>query len=105
MRKLLTVAAAVLATAMFAGPVFAAVQNVRVSGSVDSTYLYRKNFDFGEDSTGDEIQPTFFTQSILQFDADLTDQVGATIALINERAREQDQADEDIGSGVDILLA
>jgi hypothetical protein len=102
MRKLLTVAAAVLATAMFAGPVFAAVQNVRVSGSVDSTYLYRKNFDFGENSSADELQSTFLTQSILQVDADLTDQVGATIALINERSWEQD---DDSDSGVDILLA
>lgn len=102
MRKLLTVAAAVLATAMFAGPVFAAVQNVRVSGSVDSTYLYRKNFDFGENSSADELQSTFFTQSILQVDADLTDQVGATIALINERVWEQDDSGD---SGVDLLLA
>jgi len=102
MRKLLTVIAVMLAAAMIAGPAFAAVQNVRVSGSVDSTYLYRKNFDFGEDSTGDEIQSVFFTQSILQVDADLTDQVGATIALINERPWEQD---DDSNSGVDLLLA
>lgn len=91
-----------LATAMVAGSAFAAVQNVRVSGSVDSTYLFRKNFDLGHNTGVDEKQSTFLTQAILQVDADLTDQVGATIALINERPWVHEDSSN---SSVDILLA
>jgi hypothetical protein len=109
MRKLLTITALVLVAAIVAVPAFAAVQNVRVSGSVDSTYLHRKNFDFGVPTTacgtgdcGDLEQSIFFTQTILRVDADLTDQVAATVALINERPWAQDGAhDFDFNSQVD----
>ncbi|MCK5014887.1 MAG: hypothetical protein KAS66_13835 [Candidatus Omnitrophica bacterium] len=85
MRKLI-ILAVVLMVALVAVPAFASVQNVKVSGSVDSTYLFRDNFDFGDNTVGDTQQSLFITQTTLQVDADLTDQVSATVALINERA-------------------
>ena len=91
------------AAVLIAGPALAAVQNVKVSGSVDSTYLYRRNFDFGTNSAATQLQSTFLTQSTLQVDADLTDQVGATIALINERTWEADAGDD--LTGIDLQLA
>ena len=105
MKKLFTLSAVLLALVLVAGPALAAVQNVRVSGSVDSTYLHRKNFDFGETGDGDIEQSVFFTQTILQVDADLTDQVSATIALINERPWEQDGDNTSNASEVSIYQA
>ena len=85
MRKSI-ILAIVLVAALVAVPAFASVQNVKVSGSIDSTYLFRDNFDLGLNLIGDEQQSLFITQTTVQIDADLTDQVSATIALINERA-------------------
>ncbi len=86
MRKLFFAA---LAVVFMAGTASAAVQNVKVSGSVDSTYVNRKNFDLGEDGGSDHRkQSSFITQTSLRVDADLTDNVSATIALLNERAWE-----------------
>lgn len=74
-----------MAIALIAAPAFASVQNVKVSGDIDSSYLYRKNFDLGANTLGDEEQSLFFTIARLRVDADLTDNVAATIQLINER--------------------
>ena len=43
MKKLLVAAIVVL----MASPAFAAIQNVKVSGDITSTYLDRQNFDLG----------------------------------------------------------
>jgi hypothetical protein len=91
-------------------PAFASVQNVKISGSVDSTYLFRDNFDLGANILGDEQQNLFITQTILRTDADLTDQVSATVALINERAWGNDNqttaaANATTSTDVDLLLA
>ncbi len=86
---------AALMVAAFAVPSFASVQNVKVSGDIDSTYLYRSNFDLGtavpglpvpSASISDLTQSVFLTQTRLRVDADLTDNVSTTVALINERA-------------------
>ncbi len=87
MRKILL---AVLLVAFVAMPAYASVQNVKVSGWVSSTFLVRDNFDLGlRDVSGTPgtnfYQNLLITQAILRVDADLTDQVKATIALINER--------------------
>ncbi|MCK5592308.1 MAG: alginate export family protein, partial [Candidatus Pacebacteria bacterium] len=86
MRKSI-ILAVVLMVALVAVPAFASVQNVKVSGDIDSTYLYRGNFDFGQSTNNieDINQSVFITQTRLRVDADLTDQVSATVALINER--------------------
>jgi hypothetical protein len=86
MRKLLI---AVLMLAVVAAPSFAAVQNIKVGGSLDSYYLYRQNFDLGRGAAGtndiDETQSVFFTITKIGISADLTDNVSTTIELINER--------------------
>jgi len=90
MRKSI-ILAGVLIAALVAVPAFASVQNVKISGSIDSTWLNRQNFDLGSATTDgvarieDNNQSIFFTQTILHVDADLTDQVSTTVGLINER--------------------
>jgi len=89
---------------MVAAPAFAEVQNVQVSGTVDSTFLLRRNFDLGDPGSAGSAgeQALFFTQTTLRVDADLTDQVTATIALINERVWNNDGGTD---VGIDLLLA
>ncbi|MCD4779286.1 MAG: alginate export family protein [Candidatus Omnitrophica bacterium] len=87
MRK--SILLAMIMVAFVAMPAFASVQNIKISGGVDSYWAYREDFDFGYEATtigGDKIQNIFFTITSLQVDADLTDNVTATIALVNERA-------------------
>ena len=62
MRKSI-ILAIVLVAALVAVPAFASVQNVKVSGSIDSTYLFRDNFDLGLNLIGDEQQSLFITQT------------------------------------------
>jgi hypothetical protein len=85
MKKLLVAAIAIL----IASPAFAAVQNVKVSGDIQSTFLDRSDFGLGMlTSTG---QPSSLVsqtgvaeQTRVRIDADLTDNVSATVRLINE---------------------
>jgi hypothetical protein len=102
MRKFLIMACAA-AIALTAVPAFAAVQNVRVSGWTDNTYIHRQELDLGRGSGGLDHQDVFTMQSGLQVDADLTDQVFATIALINERAWNNDNTTA--SSDIDLHLA
>ncbi len=78
---------AVLAVALVAMPAVAAVTNVKVGGSIDSTWLVRDQFDLGlSDTTGSQFyQNLLITQAILDVSADLTDNVSAMVRLINER--------------------
>ncbi len=100
MRK--TIVLAMLVVAFAAMPALASVQNVKVGGSIDSTWLYRENFDLGANIIGDEVQNLFITQTMLTVDADLTDNVSTSVCLINERAwSEKDTTNSDI----DIHLA
>lgn len=96
MRK--SILLAVLAVAVLAAvPAFASVQNVKVGGSIDSTWLHRENFDLGINAIGDEVQDAFVTQTMLTVDADLTDNVATSVCLINERAwSEKDTTNSDI---------
>jgi len=86
MKKLLVAAIVVL----MASPAFAAVQNVKVSGDITSTYLDRSDFDLGLQGTpavdGLKSQNVFITQTRVRVDADLTDNVSTTVRLLNERA-------------------
>jgi hypothetical protein len=103
MRKLIMLAAVFMA-ALTAVPAFASVQNVKVGGSINSTYLSRKNFDLGINAIGDETQNVFLTQTMLHVDADLTDQVSTAVCLINERAWSQKDSVAD-DSDIDLHLA
>jgi len=100
MKKILAAALMVV----LASPAFAAVQNVKVSGDITTTWLDRSNFDLGL-TNGDEFgttnynttipsanplglkkQSVFVTQTELNVNADLSDNVSTQVGLINERA-------------------
>jgi hypothetical protein len=106
MRKLIVLAIAV-AVAFVAVPAFASVQNIKISGSIDTTYIDRNDFHFGAGTAGlgDQDQDAFITQTILKVDADLSDQVSAHVGLINERAWENDINSANGGSGSDSTVS
>jgi flavodoxin len=100
MKKLLVAAIMVV----LATPAFAAIQNVKVSGDITTTFVDRNNFDLGltdqteynfnggsegsPDSSpaGLKHQAVVITQTRVRVDADLSDNVSTTVGLINERA-------------------
>jgi len=97
MKKLLV---AVMAVWM-ASPAFAAIQNVKVSGDIQTTFLDRQDFDLGlNDGTpvGLVSQKLFLEQTRIRVDADLTDNVSATVRLINETAWGIGASDGDNGA-------
>ena len=82
---------------------FAEVQNVKVSGDIALYGIARNNFDLGEPdpynlgNNTKERNRLFGTQTRLRVDADLTDNVIATVRLINERAwNTEDNSSTDI---------
>ena len=82
---------ALVAVVLMSTPAFAAVQNVKVSGDIDSTYLNRQDFNLGTytaPTVADGLvnQSAFITQTRVRIDADLSDNVSTTVGLINERA-------------------
>jgi len=86
MKKLIILAAAL----MLAMPAFAAVQNVKVSGDITTYGVLQSNLDLDADDTTDgqsisEDDGFFATITRLRIDADLTDNVAATIRVVNER--------------------
>ncbi len=83
MKKLL--AAIIMVVLPF--PAFAAIQNVKVSGSIDSYYVNRSNFDFKPSTNGTDAkyhQSFFYTSSHLLVSSDLSDNVSAQVGLVNE---------------------
>ena len=66
----------------FVGVTFAAVENIKVSGDINTEAVTR-DFAFGNSVDNDE--QYLFSQVRLRFDADLTEGVSAVIRLINER--------------------
>lgn len=102
MKKLMLLAMVVFLAAAVK-PADASVQNVRISGWTDNTFIYRVEFDLGRGSGGKDHQGVYINQTGLQVDADLTDQVFVTIALISERGWEADNTSA--SSDIDINLA
>lgn len=106
-----------LLVAFVAMPAMASVQNVKISGSIDSTWLLRNNFNLGLDdqagdgqtfddtAVGDETQNLFITQTMVMVDADLTDNVSTTVCLINERSWNQKDTTTADDSDIDLHLA
>jgi len=120
MKKLLVAALMVL----LASPAFAAIQNVKVSGDINSAFLDRSDFGLGVlnsgaanvagygavgTPTGVKAQEGFMTQTRVRVDADLSDNVSATVRLINERTWGTGAGDNFDGNGgltgVDLDLA
>ncbi|MFA5389109.1 MAG: alginate export family protein [Candidatus Omnitrophota bacterium] len=84
--KLMSVLAIV---ALIAVPAFAEVQNVKVSGDIDSKAIYRNNYDLKQGpvtaNTDNDKDTWFNTITRIQIDADLTDNVSTCVRLLNER--------------------
>ncbi|MBU0548466.1 MAG: alginate export family protein [Candidatus Omnitrophica bacterium] len=82
----------VLALALLVGLTFSAayaeVQNVKVSGDITMSGVLRKHFGLMAATAGDKSvlkQSFLMSQTRVRVDADLTDNVMATVRLINER--------------------
>src|ERR1700733_13466364 len=76
---------------VLASPAFAAIQNVKVSGDITTSWIGDSDLDLGANSSaiqpaGQKKQSVFLTQTRLRVDADLSDNVSTTVGLINERA-------------------
>ncbi|MDD5253219.1 MAG: alginate export family protein [Candidatus Omnitrophota bacterium] len=83
---------AVLALALVAGlafsPAYAEVQNVKVSGDITMSGVARRHFGLSNTNLDDKSvlkQNFIMTQTRVRVDADLTDNVTATVRLLNER--------------------
>jgi hypothetical protein len=104
MRKLIL---AVAMVALIAAPAFAAVQNVKVSGSITTTSILVKNITTDGDLTNRDIRGSdILAQTQLNVEADLTDNVSAKIGLINERLWGRTAAaSEDSSANIDLETA
>ncbi|MFA5431023.1 MAG: hypothetical protein WC329_07690, partial [Candidatus Omnitrophota bacterium] len=88
MIKRLSVLLCLALVAGMACSAYAEVQNVKVGGDITVLGVARSNFDLSNGGTGDKDndQGSFFaTQTRVRLDSDLTDNVTATLRLINER--------------------
>lgn len=83
-RRLILALVAVGAIALVAGPAFAAVQNVKVSGDVEIMPLLRNSFNL-QKAQEDNEESGILSFLRLRVDADLTDNVSVTTRLLNER--------------------
>ncbi len=92
---------AVLIVALLAMPAFASVQNIKVSGDLENSWVSRGGFDFGV-GTSDMTQNDVLTQLRLRVDADLTDNVSVVVRLLNERTWGSDVSTD---GGIDVDLA
>src|SRR3989338_797658 len=103
--KLMSVLAIV---ALIVVPAFAEVQNVKVSGDIDSKAITRSQYDFSNGNSNGNPQPGatsyndqdtwFMTTARIQIDADLTDNVSTCIRLLNERDWNVEMETEDANS-------
>jgi len=75
---------AVLIVALLAMPAFASVQNIKVSGDLENSWVVRNGFDFGEGAQ-DAKENDVISALRLRVDADLTDNVSVVVRLLNER--------------------
>ena len=87
---------AIMLVAFMAMPAFASVQNIKVSGDIENVFLVRDQLDLGDDTSNTNIEQFYqnllITQTRLRVDADLTDNVSATIGLINEHVWDMESA-------------
>ncbi len=106
MKKLLVAALMVV----LASPAFAAIQNVKVSGDITTSFIYDHRLDLGytgSGATGNDVgnpvglskQNVFITQTRLRVDADLSDNVSTTVGLINERAWNGENSSDNPAAG------
>jgi hypothetical protein len=96
---MLSLFCALALVALLAGPSYAEVQNVKISGNIDVNALLFDQLDL---TKTDEVSSYFMSTVGVQIDADLTDNVAATIKLLNERDWD---AEADATTDVDLDLA
>jgi hypothetical protein len=86
-RRLIVVLAFAFIVGLTVGA-YAEVQNVKLSGDLGISAVARNQFDFRRGESGDSVNDAesfFMSQARIRVDADLTDNVGVTLRLINER--------------------
>ncbi|MDD5501395.1 MAG: alginate export family protein [Candidatus Omnitrophica bacterium] len=103
-RLILTLALALVAGLIFS-PAYAEVQNVKISGDINVIGVARDHFNLGYGSSTNTTKTNnfFATQTRVRIDADLTDNVSATVRLINERNWTTSSTDS--GTSIDLDLA
>lgn len=90
-KRLILVLALALVVGLTVGSAYAEVQNVKVSGDIYAAGVGRNHFDLTRQSNinnganKSDAEADMFSIARLRVDADLTDNVGATIRLLNER--------------------
>ena len=87
-KRLILVLALALVVGLTFSAAYAEVQNVKVSGDIIVSGVARNHFNLNNNVAGDAsiIKQNFLmTQTRVRIDADLTDNVMATVRLINER--------------------
>jgi len=108
-KRLITVLALALVAGLAFSPAYAEVQNVKVSGDILASGVSRHHFNLTNSNLGDKSvlkQNFLMTQVRLRVDADLTDNVMATVRLINERIwNGQNDTSSSGNSNIDIDLA
>ena len=87
-KRLILVLALALVVGLTFSAAYAEVQNVKVSGDIIVSGVARSHFNLDNNVAGDKsiLKQTFLMSQIrVRIDADLTDNVSATVRLINER--------------------
>lgn len=87
-KRLIVVLALALLVGLTFSAAYAEVQNVKVSGDIIASGVVRNHFNLDNGNPGDKkniAQSFFMSQTRVRIDADLTDNVAATVRLINER--------------------
>ncbi|MFA5320214.1 MAG: alginate export family protein [Candidatus Omnitrophota bacterium] len=105
MIKRLSVLLCLALVAGLACSAYAEVQNVKVGGDITVLGVGRSNFDLSNGSAGNKENDQgslFATQTRVRIDSDLTDNVTATLRLINERSW---TAEDVQSSDIDLDLA
>ncbi len=110
MKRLMILFAVLTAVALIASPAFAEVQNVKVSGDINSAGVYRNQYDLmparrnTQANDSDDIN-ALYTQARVCVDADLTDNVSATVRLLTEYDWDTEDATSAARDDVDLDLA
>ena len=109
MKRLLILCTILAAVAFITAPVFAEVQNVKVSGDINSGGAYRANYDImstNQTANGQNEDNSFlYTQARVRIDADLTDNVATTVRFLTEYDWDTQANTSGAGDDVDLDLA
>ena len=119
MKRLMILCVILTAVALIAGPAFSEIENIKVSGDVRTGGGYRNSYNLypgsrnavngtlnaGEEGQNSDNNNFLYTQARVRIDADLTDNVMATIRLLSEYDWCTESNTTSTGDNVDIDLA